>query len=487
MRRDVLRLTLPICSAGLLVALTFQPGAVAAVGSNQAHAPALAAPIEGATVRGFATPGARLWVKRYNGPGNGDDSAKAVGVSPDATKVYVTGSSLGSSSGTDYGTVAYDASTGSKVWVARYSGTGNSEDSPYALGVSPDGARVFVTGASCPSGCDYATVAYNASTGATLWAARYSKGFFADSLGVSPDGTKVFVTGIGPDSSGAEDYHTLAYNASTGARLWVARYNGPGNDIDEAYSLAVSPDGNKVLVTGRSLGVSSVTDYATVAYNAATGAKLWVARYNGTGNSEDDPSSVRVSPDGTKVFVTGVSAGSSTDGDYATVAYNASTGAKLWAKRYNGVKNDFDVARSLSVSPDGSTVFVTGESYESDGLDYTTIAYDATTGARDWIARYTGFINLAEALAVSPDGATVFVTGASYAYASSSAYDYATIAYDASTGTRLWAARYNGPGNKDDRAFSLAVSPDGAAVFVAGESTGIGSGLDYAVIAYSTG
>jgi WD40 repeat protein len=194
-----------------------------------------------------------------------------------------------------------------------------------------------------------------------------------------------------------------------------------------------------------------------------------------------------VSPDGSDVFVTGGSWGTASDTDYATVAYDASTGARLWARRYNGTRNDFDLARSLSVSPDGTTVFVTGGSDESDGLFYTTIAYDATTGARDWIAHYKGLINQAQALAVSPDGNTVFVTGASYGYLSSTGYDYATIAYDAATGTRLWVRRFDGPASDDDEASSIAVSPGGGSVFVAGESTGIGTGLDFAVIAYSTG
>ena len=122
----------------------------------------------------------------------------------------------------------------------------------------------------------------------------------------------------------------MAYSAATGARLWAARYNGPGNGDDAASSVVVSPGGSRVFVTGVSQGTRSGPDYATVAYSAATGARLWAARYNGPGNGDDAASSVVVSPGGSRVFVTGVSQGTRSGPDYATVAYSAATGARLW-------------------------------------------------------------------------------------------------------------------------------------------------------------
>src|SRR5919204_612835 len=95
--------------------------------------------------------------------------------------------------------------------------------------------------------------------------------------------------------------------ASTqGSELWVSRYNGPANAYDQTISLATSPDGARVFVTGRSWGVTSNFDYATIAYDPA-GNELWVSRYNGPGNGPDEPHTLTVSPDGNVVFVTGVS------------------------------------------------------------------------------------------------------------------------------------------------------------------------------------
>jgi hypothetical protein len=291
-------------------------------------------------------------------------------------------------------------------------------------------------------------------------------------------------------SGSGEDYATVAYDAATGARQWVKRYNGQGlSPVDRAFALGVSPDGSKLFVTGQSYGSASGHDYATIAYDTATGKRLWLARYNGPGNGTDLASALDVSPDGSKVFVTGRSIGSGSNFDYATVGYDAATGARLWVKRYNGPGHGDDFATALVVSLDGSTVFVTGNSAGvTSGQDYATVTYDATSGARQWLKRYNGTAggdDIANAVGVSPDGSKLFVTGQSAGPTSGD--DYATVAYDNATGSRLWVKPYDGPASGTDDAAALAVSADGAKLFVTGRSEGSGSDFDYATVAYSTG
>jgi WD40 repeat protein len=438
-----------------------------------------------------ASSGAQLWVKRYNGTGNSTDDARSVAVSPDGTAVFVTGSSPGTTSAEDYATVGYNAATGAQLWVSRYNGPANSEDEASSVAVSPDGKTVFVTGYSdgtTAGEVDYATVAYNATTGAQLWVQRYVSPAlqgFATAVAASPDGTAVFVTGYsGSQTTGGYDYATVAYNPATGAQLWVKRYNGPAGD-DFAHAVTVS--GSTVYVTGSSIGTNNGYDYATVAYNAATGAQLWVKRYNGAPNGNRGANAVTASPDGKTVFVTGSSyAGSTTDYDYATVAYSATTGAQLWVKRYTGPGSGDDQAYSVAASPDGTAVFVTGyRSGTTPGqVSYATVAYNAATGAQLWAKQYngpaTGGIGTqAYSVAVSPSGSTVYVTGESGNDAT-----YATVAYSATTGTQQWLKRYTGNGPSGSAAQAVAVSPTTGTVFVTGYSSGSGSGNDYATVAY---
>jgi PQQ-like domain len=453
------------------------------------------APAAGAVPGRADTGGDQLWVRRYDGPTHAHDFWPAVAVSPDGTRVYTTGDSANAGYYTDdWITAAYDATTGATVWARRDNDQSNGSEWGASLVVSPDGSRLFATG-NIDSGhrTDYATIAFDAATGVPLWAKHYNgPGDSYDdarSIATSPDGTRVFVTGASAGSgTGFTDYATVAYDAGTGARVWARRYNGPGNGSDVAYSLAVSPDGTRVFLTGESEGSGTDFDYATVAYDAATGGRLWARRYNGPGNGADIAYSLAVSSDGTRVVVTGSSVGAGTAEDYATVAYDAATGGRLWARRYNGPGDGADIVYSLAFSSDGTLVVVTGSSVGSGTAeDYATVAYDAATGARLWARRYNGPGNgrdWAVSTGVSPDGGSVFVTGSSTGDGTD--LDFATLAYDGATGTLLWESRYDGPATFDqvDVAGALAVSSDGTRVFVVGGSNGVSTLNDATTIAY---
>jgi WD40 repeat protein len=376
-------------------------------------------------------------------------------------------------------------------WVRSYHAA-QGESQPFAEAASPDGAAVYVTGYT-DQGDGYAclTVAYNASTGATLWSASYAAAQHRDmcqAVAGSPDGTAVYVTGLAYTGLRSSDLLTLAYNASTGAQLWSSATPGPKAE-STGLSITVSPDGSAVYVAARNAKPPySYVRYLTVAYQAGTGQPLWTASFYRPGWNAS-PATVLATA--AQVLVTGVMATRDGKPSHAlTVAYNASTGAQLWAQQYAGPDNNGE-ALSAALSPDGSTVYIGGDVTAGQNVsDLVVVAYDTATGAQRWAARYRGPTAAASVasdsyVAVSPDGTKVFLAGGTIGTAANSE-DYATIAYSAATGTQLWAVLDPAGPNKDDLPSGVAVNPAGTSVYVTGSQQVAGPDhYDYGTVAYA--
>jgi uncharacterized delta-60 repeat protein len=420
--------------------------------------------------------GLEQWTALYTGPGSSFDFAWSLALDGSGN-VYVTGASLGRWGGRyyDFATVKYNAA-GVRQWAARYNGPGDSLDLPYGIAVDPSG-NVYVTGYSYSSSTsyDYATVKYNAA-GVEQWVARYNgpenSYDFAWSLALDGLGN-VYIAGTSWSSSTGYDYAIIKYDGS-GVQQWVARYNGPGNATDDAWAVAVDRSGN-VYVTGQSYGSGTGYDYATVKYNSS-GVEQWAARYNGPGNSRDGASALFLDPAG-NVYVTG-SSGASNDYDYITIKYDNS-GTENWIARYDSPGDD---GRPVALAVDGSgNVCVTGYSGSRYYSQYVTLKYDAA-GIEQWAARYGGnSYNSANSLALDNQG-NVYVTGMTDYYCDEGCWggDFTTIKYS-TAGVEQWIARYDGA---EDEALAIAVDASGN-VYVTGSSSDGESMAVYTTIKYT--
>ncbi|MEO0078169.1 MAG: SBBP repeat-containing protein [candidate division WOR-3 bacterium] len=469
------------------------------------------------TVPAYADP---IWLKRYNGPGDGFDCAWSIATDAQGC-VYVTGQSNG-----DYATVKYDAG-GAQIWVARYDGPGHGEDVAQSIAVDSAG-NVYVTGYSMgepATGRDYATIKYDAN-GNELWVARYNCGAgnrWDEGYDIAVDGAGcVYVTGSS-DSTTNRDFATVKYSPD-GIQQWAARYTSPGNIVDNGYHIALDRQGN-VYVLG-SVGTGAAKDIALVKYNQS-GQQQWAVIYNGLGNGSDGPSGLVVDAqgnayvcgsttratldcvtikyrptgdtlwtrfyDGTahgidwamdidldgqgNVYVAGRAHGATSLSDFVTIKYN-SAGVEQWIATYDGPENGEDEARAVGVDAAGN-VYTTGWSPQTDstGNSYVTVKYNSS-GTQQWAAVYTGrqWWNEDRSFALAVDSrGNVIVTGRSD-------NDCGTVKYEPG-GARLWEAWYWGPGRDEDQAWAMAMDP-GRNVYVAGLSIGPGTGEDYAVVKY---
>jgi hypothetical protein len=417
------------------------------------------------------------WVRRYDGPASSGDSALAMAMDRSGN-IYVTGFSTGNGTGRDYTTIKYYPD-GDTAWVRRYDGPGNGGDIAYGI-VVDDLGNVYVTGWVWVAGADYdyVTIKYYPN-GDTAWARTYNgPGDNQDqafAIAVDDSGN-VYVTGFSMGTSTNSDYATIKY-LPDGDTAWVRRYNGSGNGDDIAYGIVVDDSGN-VYVTGWVWVAGADYDYATIKYYP-NGDTAWVRTYNGPGDSRDWAFALAVdAPE--NVYVTGRSRGSGTDYDYATIKYYPN-GDTAWVRTYNGPGNSGDEAYGIAVDDSGN-IYVTGQSWGSGtDYDYATIKY-RSNGDTVWVRRYNGTGNGWDAgdLIALDDSYSVYVIGISWGNLTD--FDYATIKYYPN-GDTAWAIRYNGPGNGTDQGNGIAVDGSGN-VYVAGYSQGIGTGTDYAIIKY---
>jgi len=434
--------------------------------------------------------GTQRWTATYDS--GAPSFATAVAVSPDGSTVFVTGTS-GEGRTRKFATLAYAADTGATRWTATYLGSQNPGQfgAGRALAVSADGSTLFVTGDSACSRCDgefyegFSTVAYSARTGDQLWVARYADGLSAASIEVTRDGSALLVNG---STDGGEASVTLAYDPDDGDRLWTNR--STDRPVYRDAALATSRDSSTVFVAGTHEGSGgrcpAPSGFRATAFDTATGQVRWSSHYQV--DDEDNcgsATSLRMTPDGTKVIVTGYGGPDNNTFTFraGTVAFDAATGARLWDTQDERLRvGAGDSVIHLAASADSSKVFIVGYdcaggcdrgSYEQD---LVTAAYDSTDGERLWASRYrSGGIGWPHAIAVDPDGSSVYVTGEEQVPCVSACNgllqpNAPLLAYDADSGAQQWATSY--PHNL---ALDLASSPDGSSLYLAGTFTAAAS------------
>ncbi len=419
------------------------------------------------------------WIDQYAGPGDWYDRPRETVTSPDGSLVHVVGSSPGEETNRDLTVLTYEADTGELAWVHRYDRGAGAEE-PRDVAVASDGTLYIAGFSENPAGSeDYLVLALDGATGEEVWAHHHNGPWegqtlafhdLAWALALSPDEQRVFVTGTLRVGEDAHQVETLGLEATSGDLAWVQRLAIPGDGFGRAIDVA--PDGGHVYV-GADVDTGSEGAQALVAYDAQTGALAWKKVLDGDPGRSFVGSVVSL-PDSSGVLLVGDRQNTAEDEGlrFRVSRHDADTGSQAWI-----TEGPWGSQNGAVLSPDGETLYVSGALSDTDEgallIDATVIAYDVATGGQDWVSVYRGpyEVNLAGDLGVSPDGSRVYTATVSGSLALQDT-TVVTVGFATSDGEAEWARRFAGTnanynnGLPQDTRPTLATGPSGDAVFV---------------------
>jgi DNA-binding beta-propeller fold protein YncE len=298
---------------------------------------------------------------------------------------------------------------------------------------------------------------------------------------VSPDGRNAYVAGFGSDTVATfdRDPATGALSQKPGTDACIAEVGSrdkcaPAHGLNGAAGLAISPDGRNLYVAALESDAVAVLDRnpatGVLTQDGAPGGCISQAGADGCapGRALDGPGSVTVSADGRNVYVTSAFANAvaafrrDAAGDLAQLPGAAGcisedgTGGACEDGR--GLLDPLD----LAASPDGANVYVAA--LGSDSL--AVFVRDPATGSLAQASDRAG-LNDPNGVTLSPDGGSVYVTTSGalmgvFDRGASGTLTFNSCLTEKGSGGVCVAT----PGM--DGASDVAVSPDGASVYLAG-------------------
>jgi YVTN family beta-propeller protein len=283
---------------------------------------------------------------------------------------------------------------------------------PAALAVSPDGRKFYVA----DRGNNKVSVV-RASTRTNLNTVTVSGGS-PRSVVASPDGKRIYVA--------TASIGVLIMDAASATQLDTITVSIDDQGRDNPQGLAISPDGNLLLVSAGSeagsVSVLRISDKTLVASFSMPAGKA--------------PLGVAFSPDGQRAYV----AAADLSGAAGTLhVFNPATGAAI-DRDFVGV-----LPTAIAVSPDGDFVFVTNKT------DNTVSVFNTSTG--NVVSTFTTVGTAPTGIAIGPDGARVYV-------ANRGSNNVSVL--DASTGVAVAGS----PVSVGTAPIAVAINPQGTTAYV---------------------
>jgi hypothetical protein len=395
----------------------------------------------------------QCWIATYNGPASNYDFSVNL-VLGDNGCIYLTGRSKGIDCDYDYCTIKYNSS-GIEEWVRRYNCPANGSDCALAIAIDCS-SNVYVTGFSdsLETSDDIVTIKYN-SDGELIWLARYCSPGQTEDLGsdiICDNDGNVYVTGYSGNLP--QRYPIIIKYDINGIQEWAAV------DTIRGWTVSIGLDDQSNVYTAGYQIVRDSARYSIIKYNPY-GVIQWRAGDNILGYIYK----LKVTSAG-DVFVTGASGIGYTGNwqwDIVTAKYNT-FGQEQWVQVYDDSVQGWDEGQSLTIDNQGN-VYITGPSATQPGpvpaFDFVTIKY-SSSGTEEWIRRYDGFESDDYPFDIEVDNQkNIYVGGYSAGFYNNGWSEDATIVKYDSSGSQVWVARYDGPGNNSDWINGLALDEHG--------------------------
>jgi uncharacterized delta-60 repeat protein len=260
---------------------------------------------------------------------------------------------------------------------------------------------------------------------------------------------------------------------------WESLLNGQG-DFGDRLNTVVTDVNNNIYAAGYTVNPNTDRDFLIIKYNAQAQVQ-WRKVFSAPGNGPDEAKKILLHPNG-NIVVSGYGNNKSVGNDFWTMMLNSS-GDTLWTRLYNSpATNLYDEPNGMTIDGLGN-IIITGESDQDPtpflNNDFLTVKYNST-GSLLWAVRFNATANNNDrSVAVTTDATnSIYITGRSF---NGNDDDYVTIKYNAD-GVQQWLRAFNNGGT--DR--PVAIGTDNAGrVYVTGRSSN-GTDDDYRTLQYNS-
>ena len=389
---------------------------------------------------------------------------------PDGTKMYVVGQV-----GDDVN--EYSLSTAWDVTSASYSqnfSISSQETTAQGIFFKPDGTKMYVIGYGSGNVNEYnLSTAWDVSTASFSQSFSIIPLYqIPTAVFFKPDGTKMYVVLREPDDVLEYDLST-AWDVSSAS--YSQSFSVSGQDTSPT-GLFFKPDGSKMYVVG--FANDKVYEYTlSTAWDVSTASVIIpeenlfnLSQFSYTQSfsvaaQEINPYAVRFKPDGTKMYIVGASTTSILEYSLST-AWDVSSASYVQNILYDAGDPN---TRGLFFKPDGTKMYLTGVSADAVSEYNITTAWDISTAVFSQRFSVLTEENNPNDVFFKPDGTKMYVAGTGgddvNEYDLSTAWDVSSASYNQNFSFAAQTANPIGLFIKEDGTQMFIVTPTGDLVF----------------------